>query len=94
MAAAYAARHAELEEERDARILVDGGYRLTRVTPIDQIWYAMTTPKVPDDRIALLSGAFAKAFEDKLVDALKDSDRGLLDSIRNARSSRCVSRKP
>ena len=35
------------------------------VTPIDQIWYAMTTPKVPDDRIATLSSAFAKAFEDK-----------------------------
>src|SRR3954471_14509832 len=25
------------------------------VTPIDQIWYAMATPKVPDDRIAVLS---------------------------------------
>ena len=38
-----------------------------RVTPIDQIWYAMTTPKVPDDRIATLSSAFAKAFEDKML---------------------------
>src|SRR5215510_12859458 len=38
-----------------------------RVTPIDQIWYAMATPKVPDDRIATLSAAFAKAFEDKLL---------------------------
>jgi tripartite-type tricarboxylate transporter receptor subunit TctC len=37
------------------------------VTPIDQIWYAMTTPKVPDDRIAILSDAFAKAFEDKML---------------------------
>jgi tripartite-type tricarboxylate transporter receptor subunit TctC len=37
------------------------------VTPIDQIWYAMTTPKVPDDRIAVLSAAFAKAFEDKAL---------------------------
>ena len=37
------------------------------VTPIDQIWYAMTTPKVPDDRIAVLSNAFAKAFEDKML---------------------------
>ena len=37
------------------------------VTPIDQIWYAMATPKVPDDRIAVLSGAFAKAFEDKML---------------------------
>ena len=37
------------------------------VTPIDQIWYAMTTPKVPDDRIAVLSGAFVKAFEDKML---------------------------
>ena len=37
------------------------------VTPIDQIWYAMLTPKVPEDRIAILSNAFAKAFEDKLL---------------------------
>ncbi len=37
------------------------------VTPIDQLWYAMATPKVPDDRIALLSNAFAKAFEDKML---------------------------
>jgi putative tricarboxylic transport membrane protein len=37
------------------------------VPPIDQIWYAMTTPKVPDDRVAILSNAFAKAFEDKLL---------------------------
>ena len=37
------------------------------VTPIDQIWYAMATPKVPDDRIAVLSSAFAKAFEDKML---------------------------
>jgi tripartite-type tricarboxylate transporter receptor subunit TctC len=37
------------------------------VTPIDQIWYAMATPKVPDDRIAILSDAFAKAFEDKML---------------------------
>jgi tripartite-type tricarboxylate transporter receptor subunit TctC len=37
------------------------------VTPIDQIWYAMTTPKVPDDRVAILSDAFAKAFEDKML---------------------------
>ena len=38
-----------------------------RVTPIDQIWYAMATPKVADDRIATLSSAFAKAFEDKTL---------------------------
>src|SRR5919198_1662154 len=38
-----------------------------RVTPIDQIWYAMATPKVPDDRIATLSSAFAKAFKDKAL---------------------------
>jgi tripartite-type tricarboxylate transporter receptor subunit TctC len=37
------------------------------VTPIDQIWYAMATPKVPDDRVAILSDAFAKAFEDKML---------------------------
>jgi tripartite-type tricarboxylate transporter receptor subunit TctC len=29
-----------------------------RVTPIDQIWYAMTTPKVPDDRVGVLTAAF------------------------------------
>jgi tripartite-type tricarboxylate transporter receptor subunit TctC len=37
------------------------------VTPIDQIWYAMSTPKVPEERIAILSAAFAKAFEEKLL---------------------------
>jgi tripartite-type tricarboxylate transporter receptor subunit TctC len=37
------------------------------VTPIDQIWYAMATPKVPEERLAILSNAFAKAFEDKLL---------------------------
>jgi putative tricarboxylic transport membrane protein len=37
------------------------------VTPIDQIWYAMATPKVPEERIAMLSSAFAKAFEDKML---------------------------
>jgi tripartite-type tricarboxylate transporter receptor subunit TctC len=36
------------------------------VTPIDQIWYAMATPKVPDERIVILGNAFAKAFEDKM----------------------------
>ena len=38
-----------------------------RVTPIDQIWYAMATPKVAEDRLAILSNAFAKAFEDKAL---------------------------
>jgi tripartite-type tricarboxylate transporter receptor subunit TctC len=37
------------------------------VTPIEQIWYAMTTPKVAEDRVAVLSTAFAKAFEDKML---------------------------
>ena len=37
------------------------------VTPIDQLWYAMTTPKVPDDRIVSVSAAFDKAFEDKML---------------------------
>ena len=37
------------------------------VTPIDQIWYAMTTPKVPDERIAVLSDAFDKAFKDPML---------------------------
>ncbi len=48
----------------DVPTLTELGFK---VTPIDQIWYAMTTPKVPDDRIATLSDAFAKAFEDKLL---------------------------
>ena len=48
----------------DVPTLTELGFR---VTPIDQIWYAMATPKVPDDRIATLSAAFAKAFEDKLL---------------------------
>jgi tripartite-type tricarboxylate transporter receptor subunit TctC len=37
------------------------------VTPIEQIWYAMTTPKVAEDRVAVVSTAFAKAFEDKML---------------------------
>jgi tripartite-type tricarboxylate transporter receptor subunit TctC len=37
------------------------------VTSIDQIWFAMTTPKVPNDRIAILAAAFEKAFEDKML---------------------------
>ena len=48
----------------DVPTLTELGFR---VTPIDQIWYAMATPKVPDDRIATLSSAFAKAFEDKML---------------------------
>jgi tripartite-type tricarboxylate transporter receptor subunit TctC len=48
----------------DVPTLTELGFR---VTPIDQIWYAMATPKVPDDRLAILSAAFAKAFEDKLL---------------------------
>jgi tripartite-type tricarboxylate transporter receptor subunit TctC len=37
------------------------------VTPIDQLWYAMSTPKVPNDRIAFLAGAFEKAFKDQML---------------------------
>jgi tripartite-type tricarboxylate transporter receptor subunit TctC len=48
----------------DVPTLTEQGFR---VTPIDQIWYAMLTPKVPEDRIAILSTAFAKAFEDKML---------------------------
>ena len=48
----------------DVPTLTELGFK---VTPIDQIWYAMSTPKVPDDRIALLASAFAKAFEDKML---------------------------
>jgi tripartite-type tricarboxylate transporter receptor subunit TctC len=48
----------------DVPTLIEQGFR---VTPIDQIWYAMATPKVPDDRIAILTNAFAKAFEDKML---------------------------
>ena len=48
----------------DVPTLQEQGFQ---VTPIDQIWYAMTTPKVPDDRVAILTNAFAKAFEDKML---------------------------
>jgi tripartite-type tricarboxylate transporter receptor subunit TctC len=48
----------------DVPTLKEQGFQ---VTPIDQIWYAMTTPKVPDDRVAILTNAFAKAFEDKML---------------------------
>ena len=37
------------------------------VTPIDQLWYAMATPKTPSDRIQILSAAFEKAFQDKAL---------------------------
>jgi tripartite-type tricarboxylate transporter receptor subunit TctC len=37
------------------------------VTPIDQIWYALTSPKVPADRVAVLSAAFEQAFKDKML---------------------------
>jgi tripartite-type tricarboxylate transporter receptor subunit TctC len=48
----------------DVPTLTELGFR---VTPIDQIWYAMATPKVPEDRIVVLANAFAKAFEDKML---------------------------
>jgi tripartite-type tricarboxylate transporter receptor subunit TctC len=37
------------------------------VTPIDQVWYAMATPKTPNDRIQVVSAAFEKAFQDKAL---------------------------
>jgi tripartite-type tricarboxylate transporter receptor subunit TctC len=37
------------------------------VTPIDQIWFAMTTPKVPNDRVQVLSAAFEKALQEKAL---------------------------
>lgn len=37
------------------------------VTPIDQLWYAMATPKVPQDRVQILTAAFEKAFQDKTM---------------------------
>jgi tripartite-type tricarboxylate transporter receptor subunit TctC len=37
------------------------------VTPIDQLWYTLTTPKVTDDRIHIVSAAFEKAFQDKAL---------------------------
>ena len=48
----------------DVPTLQEQGFQ---VTPIDQIWYAMTTPKVPEDRVTILTNAFAKAFEDKML---------------------------
>src|SRR5258708_31726466 len=56
-----------LEREKalpDVPTLKEQGFA---VTPIDQIWYAMTTPKVADDRIALLAQAFEKAFKDPML---------------------------
>src|SRR5262249_42503692 len=58
-----------------------------RVTPIDQIWYAMATPKVPDERIATLSAAFAKAFEDKLPLGA-DAEGGRISQAADARAGR------
>jgi tripartite-type tricarboxylate transporter receptor subunit TctC len=37
------------------------------VTPVDQLWYAMATPKTPADRIQRLSAAFEKAFQDQAL---------------------------
>jgi tripartite-type tricarboxylate transporter receptor subunit TctC len=37
------------------------------VTPVDQLWYAMASPKVPDDRIQILTNAFETAFKDDAV---------------------------
>jgi tripartite-type tricarboxylate transporter receptor subunit TctC len=48
----------------DVPTLKEQGYN---VTPIDQLWYALTTPKVPNDRIQILSAAFEKAFQDKAL---------------------------
>jgi len=48
----------------DVPTLKEQGYA---VTPIDQIWYALTTPKVPADRIQTLTAAFEKAFQDKAL---------------------------
>jgi putative tricarboxylic transport membrane protein len=48
----------------DVPTLKEQGYN---VTPIDQLWYALTTPKVPNDRIQVLSAAFEKAFQDKAL---------------------------
>ena len=39
------------------------------VTPVDQLWYAMATPKVPADRIQALGAAFEKAFQDQALHA-------------------------
>jgi len=39
------------------------------VTPVDQLWYAMATPKVPKDRIQALSTAFETAFKDQALHA-------------------------
>ncbi|MCC6776466.1 MAG: tripartite tricarboxylate transporter substrate binding protein [Hyphomicrobiales bacterium] len=38
------------------------------VTSVDQIWYAMATPRTPPDRVAALTAAFTKAFEDKALE--------------------------
>jgi tripartite-type tricarboxylate transporter receptor subunit TctC len=48
----------------DVPTLIELGFN---VTPIDQIWYAMATPKTPADRLAALSAAFEKAFADKAL---------------------------
>jgi tripartite-type tricarboxylate transporter receptor subunit TctC len=48
------------------------------VTPIDQLWYAMVTPKVPDDRIKILGAAFEKAFQDQaLLEQMKKAGEAI-----------------
>ena len=58
-------------------------------TPIDQLWYAMLTPKVPNDRVQILSAAFEKAFQDKAMldqmekagEAIRLLNRAQIDEI-------------
>jgi tripartite-type tricarboxylate transporter receptor subunit TctC len=49
------------------------------VTPVDQLWYAMATPKVPNDRIQVLIHAFETAFKDN---ALNEQMKKAGESIR------------
>ena len=50
----------------DVPTLKEQGYN---VTPVDQLWYAMATPKVPNDRIQVLINAFETAFKDQALTA-------------------------
>jgi tripartite-type tricarboxylate transporter receptor subunit TctC len=63
------------------------------VTSIDQIWYAMATPKTPPDRIATLTAAFTKAFEDKALHEQMQKAGEYLTQLTPAQAAAMVKRQ-
>jgi tripartite-type tricarboxylate transporter receptor subunit TctC len=74
----------------DVPTLKELGYN---VTPIDQIWYALTSPKVPNDRIQVLSAAFEKAFEDKALTEQMEKAGEFLTLVKRAQIEAMVAKQ-